>query len=273
MRRAILILVLLGACGKKQGAIAELTRAEGAVERQPRGAGWRAAAVGTRFYLGDAAQTADNPAELAIVGGNAHIAMRAHTILQFGGAAGAAKIAVESGGIDLSGTGSYALDVGDVRLSRNGTIRVSSTGPGQSSVELTVGEAQISTVGGDTLDLEIGRVVDLGDVKVTTLVDAGVQDAAAIAFADAAQDAGIDPVPVATLEITGKRGEIQLAGEIGGCRSPQDRASWRRARSSGSARARPRSSRRAARPSSSLGVRVSRSATSSRSRSRPARPR
>ena len=212
MRRAILILLLVGSCGKKQGAIAELTRAEGAVERQPVGGGWQPAAVGTRFFLGDAAQTADKPAELAIVGGNAHIAMRAHTILRFGGAAGAAKIAVESGGIDLSGTGSYGLEFGDVRLSRNGTIRVTSTGPGQSSIELTVGEAQISTVGGDTLDLEIGRVVDLGEVKVTALVDAGVPDAA-VPIVDAAPVDAIEPVAGATIELTGKRGEIQLAGE------------------------------------------------------------
>lgn len=206
------VVVLAGACGKKPTPIAELTKAEGAVERQAAGAAWAAAAIGTRFYLGDAAQTADKAADLEIVGGNAHIAMRPHTILRFGGTPGAAKISVESGAIDLSGTGSYALDFGDVRLSRNGTIRVTSTGPGKSSVELTVGEAQVSTIGGDTLDLVIGKSVDVGEIKVTTLVDAGAPvDAPAVVASDAAVDAGVDPTGP-TIAVTGKRAEQQLAG-------------------------------------------------------------
>ena len=208
----IALVVIAGACGKKATPIAELTKAEGAVERQAAGDAWAAAAIGTRFYLGDAAQTADKAADLVIVGGNAHIAMRPHTILRFGGTPGAAKISVESGAIDLSGTGSYTLDFGDVRLSRNGTIRVTSTGPGKSSVELTVGEAQVSTLGGDTLDLVIGKSVDVGEIKVTALVDAAVPvDAPAVAVIDAGLDAAVD-LTGPTIEVTGKRAEQQLAG-------------------------------------------------------------
>jgi hypothetical protein len=209
-RLILIALVVVGAgCGKKPTPIAELTKAEGAVERQASGGAWAAAAISTRFFLGDAAQTADKPAELAIVGGNAHIAMRAHTILRFGGKPGAAKISVEAGAIDLSGTGSYTLDFGDVRLSRNGTIRVTSTGPGKNTVELTVGEAQVSTLAGDTIDLVLNQSVDVGDIKVTALVDAGVPlDAPAIV----AVDAGVDPTAPA-IEVTGKRAEQQLAGE------------------------------------------------------------
>lgn len=209
---ALSALVVAGAaCGKKRTPIAELTKAEGAVERQGSGDTWAAAAIGTRFFLGDAAQTADKAAELAIVGGNAHISMRPHTILRFGGKPGAAKISVESGAIDLSGTGSYTLDFGDVRLSRNGTIRVTSTGPGKNTIELTVGEAQVSTLGGDTIDLVLNKSVDVGDIKVTALVDAGVPIDAAVADIDAAVDAGVEPGGP-TIEVTGKRAEQQLAG-------------------------------------------------------------
>ena len=78
--------------------------------------------VGARFYVGDAARTADGAAYLAVLG-SAKITMQPHTVLRFGGQAGEGKIAVELGAIDLSGTGSYGLDIGDVRLSK-GSVRV-----------------------------------------------------------------------------------------------------------------------------------------------------
>ena len=77
----------LAACGSKKGdAIAELTKAEGPIEREAAAAAgtWKAAAIGTQYFLGDAARTADKPAELKILGAGALIAMQGNTILRFG---------------------------------------------------------------------------------------------------------------------------------------------------------------------------------------------
>ena len=57
----------LVACGgHKKPSIAELTKADGPVERQEGSpsAAWVGAAVGAQFYLGDAVRTADGAAEL-----------------------------------------------------------------------------------------------------------------------------------------------------------------------------------------------------------------
>ncbi len=216
MRARLLLFLLLAVaagCGsRKRTAIAELQKAEGPVDRQKGAAEWSAAKIGTEFFIGDAARTADGSADLKVAGG-AQIAMTPHTILRFGGKEGNSKIAVELGAIDLTGTGSYGLDVGDVRLSK-GTVRITATGKGKSSVELTIGDAQVSTLGGRTIDLVVGKVIDLGidEVMVTTLGDAGVGDAP-VAVADAAVDAGVVASDEATIEITGSRAEIQEPGD------------------------------------------------------------
>jgi len=104
----------------------------------------------------------------------------------------------------------------DVRLSRNGTVRITATPGGPSTVELTIGEAQVSTVGGETINLVVGKPIDIGlDVAVTPiLADAGVPDAA-VALADAATP---DAPPAAdgttaAIDVTGKRVEVLLPGE------------------------------------------------------------
>jgi hypothetical protein len=213
VRSALLFWMLLGACSKKPGSIAELTKAEGPVERQDGGAAWRPAAVGTRYFLGDAARTADSTATLEVGGsGGAQIVMQGHTVLRFGGTAGQSKISIESGAIDLAGTGSYALDVGDVTLSRNGKVRITSKGNGRSSVELAIGEAQVAA-NGQTFDLAIGKSVDV-DSATKLPVDAGVPDAR-VAPVDAAEDAPADATEAigdATIEVTGRRGELLAPG-------------------------------------------------------------
>jgi hypothetical protein len=202
--------VVSGACGgKKSPAIAELTKADGPVEKQASEAPWAGASVGTKFFIGDAARTADGSAQLEVTGG-AQIAMQPHTVLRFGGKQGNSKIAVELGAIDLSGTGSYGLDVGDVRLSK-GTLRITAKGKGQSSVELTIGDAQVSDINGNTIDLVIGQIVDLTmDVEVKS-IDAGVGDAPVDAPIDASEV--VASTTEALVEVTGKKAEIQLAGE------------------------------------------------------------
>jgi len=207
------MLEVLGACSSKPRAIAELEKADGTVERQRGGTpGWIMAPLATQYLIGDAAHTAaDGLANLKVVG-NAHIVMQRNTVLRFGGTVDRAKISVESGAIELSGSGSYSLDIGDVKLPRDGKVKITSKGNGQSSVELLVGEAQVAA-GNQTLDLVIGTPVDVAS-DVRPLIDAGVRDAPAPVDAgvQAVVDAAIGDTGAATIEVTGKRAEVLAPG-------------------------------------------------------------
>lgn len=204
------VLLAVSACSSKKTAIAELKQADGPVERQEGTAAWAGAKIGTKFYLNDAARTADGGARLEVVG-NALIAMQPHTILRFGGTEQNSKIAVELGTIELTGTGSYGFDLGDVRLSRNGTVRITANPGGKPKVELTIGEAQVSTVGGQTIDLVVGNAVEIGLESVEVrVIDAGVEDAGVDAPPPDAAEIVADG---ATIEATGKRVELLLPGE------------------------------------------------------------
>jgi hypothetical protein len=215
VQRALLLLVSLilaaGCGGKKGSAIAKLTKMEkdGPVDRQQGEAEWKQASIGTEFFIGDAARTADNGAGLEVVGG-AQIAMQPHTVLRFGGKDNNSKIGVEIGSIDLTGTGDYAVDGGNLKLSK-GTVHIAAKGQGANTITLAIGDATVTTVNGGTINLEVGKVVDMGmEVSVTT-IDAGVADAGAV-------DAPIDAAAVAdttgegTIEVTGKKAEIQKPG-------------------------------------------------------------
>ena len=193
-------LALLIACGGKHG-IAELKKADGPVDRQEQQAAWKGAEIGAQFYLGDAARTADGSAQLEITG--AMIAMQPHTILRFGGTGDHSKISVELGAIDLTGNGNYGLEIGDVKLSKNGTLRITPHG----GAELTVGEAQLIKPGGQVTDLIVGAAVELGDGKVG--VDAGVADAGGGPPADAAVIVSGE----ASVDVTGKKAEVQGPGQ------------------------------------------------------------
>src|SRR5439155_1298330 len=85
------------------------------------------------------------------------------------------------------------------------------------TIELTVGEAQVATVGGQTLDLVIGKPIEIGlDVSVTNVVaDAGVRDAAPgdAAPGDAPSDAVTVEIGDATIEVVGKKAELLAANE------------------------------------------------------------
>jgi hypothetical protein len=207
----LLLLVLAIGCKNKPPAIAELAKADGPVERQQGQGAWTGANVGQKYYLGDAARTADGGAELALAG-SAVIEMEKYTVLRFGaGKDNSAQIAVALGAVELRGTGSYGLDVGEIKLADNGAVRVTSKGPGKSSIELLVGSAQIASADGQTLDLEIGKVLDLdltiGPIKLAP-VDAGVE----VAAADAAIDAGAVASTEGSIEVTGRRAEILPPG-------------------------------------------------------------
>ena len=216
------VLAVVSACSSKKASLAELTRADGPVDRQASGeTAWAGAAVGTKYYLGDAARTADAAAELLLAGA-ARIAMQPHTVLRFGGTDAQAKIEVELGEILLSGSGSVGLSIGDVQLAGNGTVRVRANSGKANTIELMVGTAKITTLDGQTQQLQIGQVIDfeLGKIKVETLADAGVADAQAPP-ADAAVDAGVAEGD-AEIEVTGKGAEILAPGETKWSKLPAD---------------------------------------------------
>jgi len=213
-----LLLVFAVGCKKKPPAIAELTKAEGPVERQEGEAGtWAVAPIGTKYLLGDAARTADGRAELKLAAGTAIIKMDKYTVLRFGGGKdGVAKIGVELGAIELqqmATSGSkYGLEMGDVNVAANGTIRITAKGGGKNNiVELLNGNAQVLAVNGDTIELVMGKEYDLGMLpgKVERIVDAGV-DAAPVVDAGPS-DAGA-VADEGTFTITGKKAEMMKAG-------------------------------------------------------------
>lgn len=205
----LLLVVALAGC-KSKASIATLEKADGPVERQEADKPWGGATIGTKYYLGDAARTADGAAELAL-GRQARIAMQPHTVLRFGaGKGGSAQIGVELGAIDLKGAGTYKLDVGDVQIKDNGAIRITAKGKGASSIELTVGAAQFTAVDGKAVDLEIGKSFDLGIGPVEIVKDAGV----AAPVVDAAPpDAAVELSGGAQVQITGKKAEVLQPGE------------------------------------------------------------
>jgi hypothetical protein len=218
---------MICACGDKPSAIAELTKAEGqvdptappsggadgrgqapAVERQQGSAAWKPAEVGALYFLGDAARTAEATATLDIGGGAARIVMQHRTVLRFGGKAGANRISVELGAIDLANTGTYTLDVGDVKLAKNAAVRITAQGPGRTTVELLLGGVQVAA-NGSTVDLELGKPVDVGSGAAPP-IDAGVDARIAV---DAAPDAAEAPVAGdATIEVIGKKAELLAPG-------------------------------------------------------------
>jgi hypothetical protein len=205
---------VLCACHTKPTPIAELTEADGLVERQ-RGGAWSLAVLGTQYFLGDAARTAEHPATLMIGGASgAQIAMQGHTVLRFGGVPGASQISVESGAIDLAGTGSYGFDVGAVTLAGNSTVHITAKGSGRSSMELMIGAGRVAAPNGQSIDLAIGTQVEVGREAGGGL-DAGVPDAviAPTAPADAAVDAGGPEAGDVAIEVTGKQARWQAAGE------------------------------------------------------------
>lgn len=204
-------LTVAAGCKPKRAAIAELTKADAPVERQQGTGTWGEARIGAKYFLGDAARTADGGAELRLVGVQL-IRMDKYTVLRFGGDKGRTKIAVELGAVELHGTGNYGLDVGDIELADNGAVRVTAKGKGKSTLELLVGAAQVQNESGETLALEVGKLVDLdltiGPIKLTPAIDAGVADVARPPI-----DAGAIASNGGTLEITGKRAELLGPGE------------------------------------------------------------
>jgi len=185
----MIVACLVGACGgRKKAGIAELTKADGAVERQAGIGTWVGAAVGTMFFLGDAARTADASAQITLVGSQL-LEMQPHTVLRFGpGKNNATNVKVEVGAVDIINTTQARLEIGNVTVAPGGKVRITA-----SDVELLIGHAQLQGV-----ELVIGKSisVDIGPVQT---IDAGVE---------LPPDAAVTTHDVA-FEITGIGVEIQ----------------------------------------------------------------
>ncbi len=206
----LFLLAALTGC-KSKASIATLDKADGPTQRQEGDKAWADAKVGAKFYLGDAARTADGTAQLGLAG-NAKIAMQPHTVLRFGGGKNnSAQIGVELGAIDLIGAGKYALDIGDVQLQQNGSLRITAKGKGNSSIELTVGAAQFTGIDGKAVELEVGKTLDLGIGPIEVVKDAAVDAPPPV---DAPPvDAPADTSGAVQIEVTGKKAEVQQPGE------------------------------------------------------------
>jgi hypothetical protein len=207
----LLLVAAVTGC-KSKPALATLEKADGPVQRQDADKPWIDAKLGTKFFLGDAARTADGGAQLALAG-NAKLAMQPHTVLRFAAGKGnSAQIGVELGAIDLVGAGKYALDIGDVQLQQNGSIRVTAKGKGTSTIELTVGAAQFTGIDGQAVELQVGKALELGIGPIEVIRDAAV-DAPPPPVDAAPPDAPAEAGGDVQVQITGKKAEVQQPGD------------------------------------------------------------
>lgn len=190
--------------------LATVVRADGPLDIQRGRGAWQEGRVGDRLHRGDAIRTAEHRAELTIRPG-AKLAMERYTLLRFEGTTDSAKLRVELGAIELAGSGSYALDLGTIRL--DGRVQI--TGDRAQTIELLAGNARVETLQGDPIELALGRPIDLsiGVAVVVPPVDAGV---APTEPADPA--VGFDGD---TLEIIGPRAEVQNPGDTTWAKLPE----------------------------------------------------
>lgn len=168
-------------CGRKKAGLATLTKAEGPVERQRRGE-WVAAAIGSWFYLGDAARTGDGAAELTIAATQL-IRMDPHSVLRFAASSNkGANIQVELGAYDVLNTSTVGVEIGSVKIAPGGKVHITAN-----NAELIIGAAQVQSADGALIDLELGtpRSLDNGRVEVVRGDAAPKQDAGVVVAADA----------------------------------------------------------------------------------------
>ena len=204
--------LLLRVCGDAHDTgLATLTDAAGgAVDRNAGTAAWKGAPVGTSFFLGDSARTADGTAQLRLNNG-AMLKMQPHTVLHFGAVAGRSRLEVQLGAVEVAGKGSYDLDFGKLQLGESGGVRIVG-GPGHAQIELLLGTGHLESADGAVTDLVVGRTftLDLGRGVIEPTVDAGI-----VAVPIAAIDSGVQaqPIMVASLTVVGKKAQLQANGE------------------------------------------------------------
>lgn len=211
---ACALVAALPACRDEDHALAELVQVTGAARVVERATGrddWKPAPLGSKFYLGDAARTADNRALLRL-GDASRLEMDPHTVLRFGdrGAPGREQpLLVELGSVEVVGDGAYQLALGEISVESNGGVRISAGEQGN-RVELLVGRASIRTSAGEVKPLERGAVLALDDLEIRGL---GVDARRPEPVVDAAPAPSLATAPPATLKVVGKGAEVRAPGE------------------------------------------------------------
>ncbi|MBP9204316.1 MAG: hypothetical protein KBG28_10155 [Kofleriaceae bacterium] len=198
---AVLVLAGLAAC-KGKAPIAVLAETSTGTEKALASGDWAAAAVGAKFFLGDAVRTGDGQARL-LLGKRAALRMSPHSLIRFGGKGGR-SVDLALGEAVLETSGAYKLELGGASGSLNLT--------GQSGVKLVAGEQGtrfLLLLGAATLDDGSGSITNLEQGKSIVLQSLGkavIEDIDAVlpdaAIADAAMDAPVDAVPAATATVT-----------------------------------------------------------------------
>ncbi|MGE3547995.1 MAG: hypothetical protein AB7L28_28990 [Kofleriaceae bacterium] len=212
MRIASLLIVgvvaVISGCGDSSTALAQLLEARGPIDRQSTEGTWSAATAGTKFYLQEAARTADGEALLRMLDG-ARFTMKPHTILRFGGTADAVKMGLDFGELQFRDeSGTYSFDFGVLRLNK-ATGTVTAEAPGKAQVLFSAGAAELFD--GTTRKVDHGVPILISGFKI---IDAKSPETPALA------DAGVDapatssqPQTVVPVDVKGKTVEVQLPGQ------------------------------------------------------------
>jgi hypothetical protein len=210
-----LVVALAAACSDGPTAIAvlDVKSDAGVVERNTRGiTTWAIANPGTEYFSGDAARTAPDTSAQLRVRDYARLEMQGNTVLRFSGNDTEIQVSVESGAIDLSSVGTYSLDVGDIKRSPDGKVRITAATGHRSVVELSTKSRAVRN--SQEVDLVIVKAAAVEfDLPIAPPIDAGVRDARVIP-PDQAIDAPPDAAAAstATIEVTGKRAELLAPG-------------------------------------------------------------
>lgn len=210
----LLALVVASACKDEPSAIAVLTETSPGTEKEPGTAAWAAAAVGAKFFRGDAVRTADGTALLSL-GANAALRVQPHSLIRFGEQNGKSSIDVQLGEATIEGTGGkYQLKLGDVTLDGQTTVKISA-GDNGNQLELVLGKATLEQNGQATaMEAGVAYSLGLGETRVDR-PDAAPPPVDAAPPPDAAEvDAAPEPpAEVGVITVTGKNASYTVAGD------------------------------------------------------------
>jgi hypothetical protein len=212
--RQTLLWIALCACHGDPRPIATLNDENGLADHAPSidHWAWTHAKIGTRYFLGQSAQTeARSTATLGLGGGNASLQMQADTIVVFTGTEDKTEIQIRQGEIAVDNqNGTTTLRLGNgMNLEAGGKATINAR-DGRATIELTLGKGRVEQTTG-TLTLTLHQPVEVAR-NGAVVADAGVPDAPVVVDAPAAPaDAG-DARAGATVAITGKRAELLPPG-------------------------------------------------------------
>ncbi len=193
-----------GGCSRcaSDGAVAELTAAQGAVEADDAAEpiSFSATEVGRRFGIGEAVRTGvDATADLGLAGGGS-LHVDPGSVVRFARTAGAPRLEVESGSTTLEAPDDAPIEVetvfGIAHLEARSRTRI---GPGAERFEVVVGHATLER-GEESVVLDMGAAVDVLGRRV------------ALASVDAVPDAEVDSPATRTVEVRGSGAHVRPQG-------------------------------------------------------------